>query len=111
MLNRKKDKVPLSALGDVKYALGPIDVPHYNMYNAAKITGQPAPGYSSGQAIAAMERVADKVLPEGFLLRMDRHDVSGAEDRQRGDVHLRACRSSACSCSWRPSTRAGSARW
>jgi hydrophobe/amphiphile efflux-1 (HAE1) family protein len=66
VLNRKKDKVPLSALGDVKYALGAIDVPHYNMYNAAKITGQPAPGYSSGQAIAAMERVADKVLPEGF---------------------------------------------
>ena len=66
VLNRKKDKVPLSALGDVKYDLGAIDVPHYNMYNAAKITGQPAPGYSSGQAIAAMERVADLVLPEGF---------------------------------------------
>ena len=66
VLNRKKDKVPLDALGDVKYALGAIDVPHYNMYNAAKITGQPAPGFSSGQAIAAMEQVADKVLPEGF---------------------------------------------
>ena len=36
------------------------------MYNAAKITGQPAAGYSSGQAIAAMERVADAILPEGF---------------------------------------------
>ena len=36
------------------------------MYNAAKITGQPAGGFSSGQAIAAMERVADDVLPEGF---------------------------------------------
>ena len=66
VLNRKKDKVPLNALGDVQYALGAIDVPHYNMYNAAKITGQPAPGFSSGQAIAAMEQVADKVLPEGF---------------------------------------------
>jgi multidrug efflux pump subunit AcrB len=66
VLNRKKDKVPLNALGDFKYALGAIDVPHYNMYNSAKITGQPAPGYSSGQAIAAMERVADLVLPEGF---------------------------------------------
>ncbi len=67
MLNRKKDRVPLSALGRRGiYDLGAIDVPHYNMYNAAKITGQPAPGYSSGQAIAAMEQVADKVLPEGF---------------------------------------------
>jgi hydrophobe/amphiphile efflux-1 (HAE1) family protein len=66
VLNRKKSKVPLTALGDVRYDLGAIDVPHYNMYNSAKITGQPGPGYSSGQAIAAMERVADLVLPEGF---------------------------------------------
>jgi HAE1 family hydrophobic/amphiphilic exporter-1 len=36
------------------------------MYAASKITGQPAAGYSSGQAIAAMERVAAAVLPEGF---------------------------------------------
>jgi HAE1 family hydrophobic/amphiphilic exporter-1 len=36
------------------------------MYNAAKITGQPAPGYSSGQAIDAMEQLAASVLPEGF---------------------------------------------
>ena len=66
VLNRKQQKIPLNALGDVTYALGAIDVPHYNMYNAAKINGQPAPGYSSGQAIAAMERIADLVLPEGF---------------------------------------------
>jgi HAE1 family hydrophobic/amphiphilic exporter-1 len=66
VLNHKGDKVPLSALGQVKYALGPIDVPHYNMYNAARITGQPAPGFSSGQAIEAMQAVAAQVLPEGF---------------------------------------------
>ena len=66
VLNQQGQRVRLDALGDAVYALGPIDVPHYNMYNAAKITGQPAAGYSSGQAIAAMERVADKVLPEGF---------------------------------------------
>ena len=39
VLNRKKDKVPLSALGDVKYALGAIDVPHYNMYNCGQDHG------------------------------------------------------------------------
>ncbi len=66
VLNRLGDRVPLSALGQVKNALGPIDVPHYNMYTAARITGQPAPGYSSGQAIAAMQEVAAEVLPEGF---------------------------------------------
>ncbi len=66
VLNRKGDRVPLSSLGEVRYALGPIDVPHYNLYGAAKINGGPAPGYSSGQALAAMQEVADRVLPEGF---------------------------------------------
>jgi hydrophobe/amphiphile efflux-1 (HAE1) family protein len=66
VLNRKGEKVPLSSLGEVKRSLGPIDAPHYNMYNAARITGQPAPGYSSGQAIDAMQAVAAEVLPEGF---------------------------------------------
>jgi HAE1 family hydrophobic/amphiphilic exporter-1 len=66
VLNSKGQKVPLSALGEVRTILGPIDVPHYNMYNAARITAQPAPGYSSGQAIAAMEAIADLTLPEGF---------------------------------------------
>jgi HAE1 family hydrophobic/amphiphilic exporter-1 len=66
VLNHKGEKVQLSALGEVKYALGPIDAPHYNMYNAARITGQPAAGYSSGQAINAMQEIAAQVLPEGF---------------------------------------------
>jgi hydrophobe/amphiphile efflux-1 (HAE1) family protein len=66
VLNREGNKVPLGALGNVKNIVDPIDVQHYNMYNSAKITGQPAPGYSSGQAIQAMEEVAAEVLPEGF---------------------------------------------
>jgi multidrug efflux pump subunit AcrB len=64
--NRRGAMVPLSALGEVKPTVAAIDVPHYNLYNTAKITGGPAPGYSSGQAIAAMQEVADEVLPEGF---------------------------------------------
>jgi HAE1 family hydrophobic/amphiphilic exporter-1 len=66
VLNRQGQRVHLSSLGEVRYALGPIDVPHYNLYGTAKINGEPAKGYSSGQAIAAMEAVAAKVLPEGF---------------------------------------------
>jgi HAE1 family hydrophobic/amphiphilic exporter-1 len=66
VLNRSRQEVPLAALGEVKSIAGPIDVPHYNLYNGAKITGNPAPGYSSGQAIQAMEEVAAAVLPEGF---------------------------------------------
>jgi hydrophobe/amphiphile efflux-1 (HAE1) family protein len=66
VLNRKGERVPLSALGDVKPMVGPIDVPHYNLYNTAKINGQAAPGFSSGQAVEAMQSVAAEVMPEGF---------------------------------------------
>jgi multidrug efflux pump subunit AcrB len=45
--------------------VGPEIIPHYNLYTAAEITGNPAPGYSSGQAIAAMEHAA-RVLPSDF---------------------------------------------
>jgi hydrophobe/amphiphile efflux-1 (HAE1) family protein len=66
VLNRKGERVPLGSLGEVRYALGPIDVPHYNLYASAKMNGGPARGYSSGQALAAMQEVAVQVLPEGF---------------------------------------------
>jgi HAE1 family hydrophobic/amphiphilic exporter-1 len=45
--------------------VGPDTVPHYDLYGAAEITGNAAPGYSSGQAIAAMERAA-QTLPADF---------------------------------------------
>lgn len=66
VLNRKGERVPLSSLGEVHYTLGPIDVPHYNLYTSAKLTGNPAPGFSSGQALQALQEIADEVLPEGF---------------------------------------------
>ncbi|MDX2036765.1 MAG: multidrug efflux RND transporter permease subunit [Isosphaeraceae bacterium] len=66
VLNRDGQAIPLSALGDVKRRVGAINATHYNLYNAAKITGAPAEGYSSGQAVAAMEEVARATLPEGF---------------------------------------------
>ncbi len=66
VLNRKGEKVPLSALGEIRYILGAIDVPHYNLFAAARMNGGPAPGFSSGQAVTAMEEVARATLPEGF---------------------------------------------
>jgi hydrophobe/amphiphile efflux-1 (HAE1) family protein len=44
----------------------PPIITHYNIYSAIKIQGSPAPGFSSGQAIVAMERAAAEVLPQGF---------------------------------------------
>ena len=58
--------VPLGTLGALRPIVGPETVPHYNNYGSALINGGAAPGYSSGQAIAAMERVAATVLPADF---------------------------------------------
>ncbi len=58
--------VPLSSLVSVTPTYGPETVVRYNGYTAADINGGPAPGYSSGQAQAAAERVAAEVLPRGI---------------------------------------------
>ena len=58
--------VPLSTLIDVKEIVGPETITHYNLYRSTEIDGGPASGYSSGQAIQAMEKLAEKVLPEGM---------------------------------------------
>jgi hydrophobe/amphiphile efflux-1 (HAE1) family protein len=63
--NSAGSMVPLSTLGRLEPTVGPDTVPHYNLYGAAEITGSAAPGYSSGQAIAAMQRAA-RVLPADF---------------------------------------------
>jgi hydrophobe/amphiphile efflux-1 (HAE1) family protein len=58
--------VPLSTLGTLQPIVGPETVPHYNNYTSAKINGGAAPGYSSGQAVEAMERAAAIALPRDF---------------------------------------------
>jgi multidrug efflux pump len=60
------DMVPLSALVTSRYVTGPDLLPRFNGFMAAKVTGDAAPGYSSGQTITTMEQVADAHLPEGF---------------------------------------------
>jgi HAE1 family hydrophobic/amphiphilic exporter-1 len=58
--------VPLSTLGKLKPTVGPEFVSHYNAYGSALINGGPAPGYSSSQAIAAMQRAAAAVLTPDY---------------------------------------------
>ncbi len=58
--------VPLGTLGQLRSVVGPETVPHYNLYGAALISGGAAPGYSSGQAIDAMQRAAARALPADF---------------------------------------------
>ncbi|MFO1363084.1 MAG: multidrug efflux RND transporter permease subunit [Burkholderiales bacterium] len=58
--------VPLSALITVKYVAAPKLLERFNGFPAVKVTGSPAPGFSSGQALAAMEAVARDTLPGDF---------------------------------------------
>ncbi|PAU62398.1 efflux RND transporter permease subunit [Pseudomonas indica] len=60
--------VPLSTLVKVRRILGPDSYARFNVYPAAKILGGPAPGYSSGQALAAMQEIADEVLGENYSI-------------------------------------------
>ncbi|SHH34331.1 efflux RND transporter permease subunit [Ferrimonas marina] len=60
------EMIPLSTLVSLEPTLAPDVAWRYNLYNAATISGQPAPGYSSGEAMAAMERLADQMLPDGY---------------------------------------------
>ena len=64
--NASGGMVPLSTLGTLKPTVGPETVPHYNNYASALINGGAAPGFSSGQAVAAMERAAATALPRDF---------------------------------------------
>ncbi|HXI36073.1 MAG TPA: efflux RND transporter permease subunit, partial [Burkholderiales bacterium] len=58
--------IPLSSLITTRYVASPKIVTRFNGFPAVKITGDPAPGFSSGQAIRAMEAVAKEALPADF---------------------------------------------
>ena len=64
--NDAGEMIPLSALVTIKRSTGPDRVMHYNGYPSADISGGPAPGYSSGQATAAIERILQETLPPGM---------------------------------------------
>jgi hydrophobe/amphiphile efflux-1 (HAE1) family protein len=58
--------VPLGSFTTFTDTTGPYRVPRYNLYPAAEVDGIPAPGYSQGQAIDAMQQLAARTLPPGF---------------------------------------------
>ncbi|HET9736268.1 MAG TPA: multidrug efflux RND transporter permease subunit [Burkholderiales bacterium] len=64
--SREGKMVPLSALIAVRYVAAPKLMERFNGFPAVKVTGNPAEGYSSGQALAAMEAVARETLPGDF---------------------------------------------
>ena len=63
--NREGRLLPLGTITRTSLAGGPDRVMHYNGYGSIDVTGGPAPGFSSGQAVAAMEKIANETLPPG----------------------------------------------
>ncbi len=64
--NVKGKMVPLRALMQIKEMVGPQNITHFNLYRSIQINGAAAPGYSSGDAMKAMEEIATKTLPQTY---------------------------------------------
>ncbi len=64
--NSRGESVPLSTFVDIQNIVGPDYTNRYNLYRSVELTGSPAKGFTSAQAMAALEETAAKVLPEGM---------------------------------------------
>lgn len=64
--NENGEMVPFNTFARIERVYGPEQLTRYNMYTAAMINGEPSKGYSSGDAIATVDRIAKEVLPRGF---------------------------------------------
>ena len=83
--NATGNMIPLSALLTIKHSSGPDRVMHYIGFPSADISGSPAPGYSFGQATAAMERIASETLPAGMAFEWT--DLA-YQEKQAGDTAM-----------------------
>ena len=91
--NNDGQMVPLSSLVTTRRISGPEYTNRFNLYRAAQVIGSAAPGYSSGQAMAALEEVAKQTLPQE--IGYDWADLSYQERRLRARRPLSSgCRSS-----------------
>ncbi len=82
--NASGQMVPLGAVVDVSQTTGPDSALRYNGFRSADLNGVPAPGYSSGQAQAAITQDSRRYPAQGHAIRMDRSDLSANPRRQHG---------------------------
>ncbi len=66
--NQTANMIPISNVVDQHWTVAPPSLDRYNGYAAVDIVGNPAPGFSSGQAMAEMQKIVSKDLPSGFGL-------------------------------------------
>lgn len=84
--NDRGEMVPLETLVETRTIFGPEILPRYNLFPSATVNGDAAPGYSSGDAIAELERVAAETLPDGYGFEWS--SLSYQEKNQSGGVVL-----------------------
>ena len=80
------DMVPLTALGDSRYTTGPGNIRRFNMFTTSVIRGSAAPGYSSGEAMREMEKIAKERLPENIGVEWS--GLSYQEKKAEGQMGL-----------------------
>ena len=105
--NSTGEMVPMRSIASMRIVIGPQVITRYNNYRSITINGGPAPGVSSGTALAAMAGLSDTTLPAGYGYRMDRHRLSGAAGRRPDRRHPRRWPCCSPTCSWWRCTRAG----
>ncbi|QKF73485.1 RND family efflux system, inner membrane transporter, AcrB family [Aliarcobacter faecis] len=66
--SKNGELLPLNSFVTAKQQVGADLIERFNLFQAAKVSGQPAPGYSSGDALNAIEEVANEVLPSGYTI-------------------------------------------
>ena len=90
--NAQGGMVPIRALAEAKLVQGPQTVVRYNGFRGAIVNGAPKPGYSSGQALAAMERISAATLPAGYSFEWTGTALQEKAASGRTGNRARACR-------------------
>ncbi len=67
--NAKGEMVPLGAVASFRNITGPYRVEHFNLYPSAAVQGGVSPGYSTGYGLAAMAKIANQLLPDGYAFQ------------------------------------------
>ena len=108
--NNDGDMVPIGSVATFNDTTGAYRVPRYNLYPAAEVQVQLQRGYSTGEAIETMEKIADTVLPSGFGFEWTEIAL---QEKLAGNTAIIAFGLSVSSyfCCCRRFTKAGCCRW
>jgi HAE1 family hydrophobic/amphiphilic exporter-1/multidrug efflux pump len=86
--SRTGELVPLSSLTTIERTADAMVIERFNMFPAAKVTGEPKPGFTSGDAIKAISEVAKEVLPPGYTISWAGTSFQEVRVQEKGNVAL-----------------------